>query len=88
MIKKDFTIANLLGLHARAASKFVQLTNGFFLDVELCYHDDYIDGKSIMCIISMSIPKDSVITLTVKGPDEAEAMVKLENFFTSEIINI
>lgn len=88
MIKKEFEIRNQLGLHARAASKFVQLTNGFLSEVELCYQDDYIDGKSIMCIISMSIPKDSTIVLTVKGPDEVEAMEKLELFFKEEILNV
>lgn len=88
MIKKEFEIKNQLGLHARAASKFVQITNGFLSDVELCFEDDYIDGKSIMCIISMSIPKDSKIILTVKGPDEEEAMAKLEQFFTEEILTV
>jgi phosphocarrier protein len=88
MIKKEFEIKNQLGLHARAASKFVQLTNSFLSDVELSYQEDYIDGKSIMCIISMSIPQGSKIVLTVKGPDEEEAMVKLEQFFQSEILSI
>lgn len=88
MIKKDFEIKNQLGLHARVASKFVQLTNGFLSEVELSYNEDYIDGKSIMCIISMSIPKGSIITLTVKGPDEEESMEKLEAFFNSEIMSI
>ncbi|MBN2795316.1 MAG: HPr family phosphocarrier protein [Clostridia bacterium] len=88
MIKKDFEIKNQLGLHARAASKFVQLTNSFLSEVELSYQDDFIDGKSIMCIISMSIPKDSVVTITVKGPDEEEAMIKLEHFFRTDIMNI
>lgn len=88
MIRKEFEIHNQLGLHARAASKFVQITNGFLSDVELSYQDDFIDGKSIMCIISMSIPKNSKIIITVKGPDEEEAMVKLEEFFTNEILTV
>lgn len=88
MIKKEFTIKSELGLHARVASKFVQLTNGFLSDVELCYNDDYIDGKSIMCIISMSVPKNGKITLTVKGPDEEEAVQKLEQFFSTDIMNV
>lgn len=88
MIRKDFEIKNQLGLHARAASKFVQLTNSFLSEVELSYQEDYIDGKSIMCIISMSIPKDSIVTVTVKGPDEEEAMVKLEQFFRTDIMSI
>ncbi|MCH4888970.1 HPr family phosphocarrier protein [Acidaminobacter sp. JC074] len=88
MIKKEFTIKSPLGLHARVASKFVQLTNGFLSEVELGYENDYIDGKSIMCIISMSIPKDGVITLTVKGPDEEEAVEKLEQFFNVDIMNV
>ncbi len=88
MIKKEFTIKNELGLHARVASKFVQLTNGFLSEVELCYKDDYIDGKSIMCIISMSVPKDGVISLTIKGPDEEDAVVKLDHFFNIDIMNV
>jgi len=88
MIKREFTIKNQLGLHARVASKFVQLTNSFLSEVELCYHEDYIDGKSIMCIISMSIPKEGMITLTVKGPDEEEAIEKLEQFFKTDIMNV
>lgn len=88
MIKKEFTIKSALGLHARVASKFVQLTNSFLSEVELCYENDYIDGKSIMCIISMSIPKDGVISLTIKGPDEAEALEKLEQFFAVDIMNV
>lgn len=88
MIKKEFTINSPLGLHARVASKFVQLTNSFLSEVELCYENDYIDGKSIMCIISMSIPKDGVISLTVKGPDEVEAVEKLEHFFAVDIMNV
>lgn len=88
MTKKTFIIKNELGLHARVASKFVQLTNSFLSEVELEYNGDYIDGKSIMCIISMSIPKDGEITLTVKGPDEEEAIAKLEQFFDLDIMNV
>jgi len=88
VIKKEFKIKSPLGLHARVASKFVQITNGFLSEVELEYQNDYIDGKSIMCIISMSIPKDGVIVLTVKGPDEEEAIVKLEQFFNVDIMNV
>lgn len=88
MVKKEFTVENNLGLHARAASKFVQLTNSFISEVELEYNEDFIDGKSIMCIISMGIPKSGVITITIKGPDEEDAMIKLENFLKSEILDV
>ncbi len=88
MIRKDFTVENQLGLHARAASKFVQLTNTFISEIELEHNGDYIDGKSIMCIISMGIPKNGVITITITGPDEKESMEKLEEFLKSEILNI
>ena len=88
MIKKDFVIENSLGLHARAASNFVQLTNGFISEVEIGYNDDYIDGKSIMCIISMGIPKGGIISVSIKGPDEDESMKKLEEFLKEEILNV
>lgn len=88
MIKKVFKIKNQLGLHARAASKFVQLTNGVLSDISLSYEGEKIDGKSIMCIISMGIPKDSEITITVHGPDEDETLNKLERFFNTTIMDI
>ena len=53
------------------------------------YHNgDFIDGKSIMCIISMSIPQNSEITLTIKGADEEDALQKLEQFFSIDIMNV
>lgn len=88
MTKKVFTIKNQLGLHARAASKFVQLTNRFISDVSLSYDGEVIDGKSIMCIISMGIPRDSQVTIILEGPDEEEALLKLEHFFTNVILDI
>lgn len=88
MVKKDFVVENQSGLHARAASKFVQLTNSFISEVEVGYNDDYIDGKSIMCIISMGIPNKGIITISIKGPDENEAMEKLEAFLKEEILEV
>lgn len=88
MIRKVFKIKNQLGLHARAASKFVQITNGVLSDIKLSYEDEEIDGKSIMCIISMGISKDSEITITISGPDEEETLLKLEHFFTIAILDI
>jgi len=88
MIKKTFEIKNQLGLHARAASKFVQITNAMLSDVVLSYQGEEVDGKSIMCIISMGIPKGSQVTISLNGPDEEEAMIKLEHFFTSVILDM
>lgn len=88
MIKKSFKVSNKMGLHARAASKFVQLTNRFISDIQIEYNGDQIDGKSIMCIISMGIAKDSVLNVIIVGPDEESAMNILEEFFKKDILDV
>ena len=88
MIEKSFKVSNKMGLHARVASKFVQLTNKFISDIQIEYNGDQIDGKSIMCIISMGISKDSMLKVKIVGPDEDSAMYILEEFFKNDILDV
>jgi phosphocarrier protein len=72
------TVVNPLGLHARAASKFVNLAKTFESDVRLGKEDTQADGKSIMSVMLLAAPLGSHLTLTVTGPDEEEAFAALE----------
>jgi phosphocarrier protein HPr len=74
MIKKNVTIINKLGLHARAAVKFVNLANRFSSSVRIEKRGDEIDGKSILGILTLAAVQGSEITLTISGKDEQAAL--------------
>ncbi|MFW6093410.1 MAG: HPr family phosphocarrier protein [Pseudomonadota bacterium] len=82
MPQEKLTIVNPLGLHARAASKFVNLAKGFEADVRLAKDGTEADGKSIMSVMLLAAPMGSEVELTVSGADEAEAFAALKGMIT------
>ena len=78
MQQKDLRIINKLGLHARAAAKFVTLASQFACDVQVARGTQEVNGKSIMGIMMLAASQGTIITLTTDGPDEVEAMERLE----------
>jgi phosphocarrier protein HPr len=72
------TIVNPLGIHARAASRFVNLARTFDSTVTLSRGDVEADGKSIMSVMLLAAPAGSQVTLAVDGPDESQAFAALE----------
>lgn len=77
MPQKSITIVNQLGLHARAASKFVAATKGFSSRVQLSFRDQKVDGKSIMSVMLLAAPVGSEVLLEVHGEDEELAFAEL-----------
>ena len=77
MLNKKITVKNKLGLHARAAVKFVNLANRFEASVRIEKDGAEIDGKSILGILTLAAIKGSQITLIISGKDEAEALKAL-----------
>ncbi|MDV3237743.1 MAG: HPr family phosphocarrier protein [Gammaproteobacteria bacterium] len=78
MQKKDIVIINKLGLHARAAAKFVTLASQFESAVEVARNGQKVNGKSIMGVMMLAASKGTTLTVSVDGPDEAEAMQQIE----------
>lgn len=78
MVKKKIVIINKLGLHARAAVKFMNLANRFASSVLIEKDGNEIDGKSILGILTLAAVQGSVITLKISGPDEDKALRALE----------
>ena len=68
------TIVNPLGLHARAAAKFVHVAGGFSSSVRVTRGAREIDGKSIMGLLLLSAARGSTITISADGPDETAAV--------------
>ena len=77
MIKKTVTIINKLGLHARAAAKFVNLASRFESDVCLISSERRADGKSIMGIMMLAAPQGTSVELEIDGTDEQIMMDEL-----------
>jgi phosphocarrier protein len=77
MLDRSVVIRNKLGLHARAAVKFVNLANRFGASVKIVKGGDEIDGKSILGILTLAATQGTTIRLVVSGKDEEEAMAAL-----------
>ena len=78
VVQKEIIIINKLGLHARAAAKFVTLASQFESDIKLTRGARQVNGKSIMGIMMLAAGKGSQITIIASGKDEAYAVQRLE----------
>lgn len=77
MIEKKIVIKNKLGLHARAAVKFVNLANRYSASVKIIKDSNEVDGKSILGILTLAASQGTPIKLVVNGRDETQAMKAL-----------
>ncbi len=78
MVRKEIMITNKLGMHARAAAKFVNLASNFVSEVELEKGSRKVNGKSIMGVMMLAASKGSIVTVYARGEDEEEAVRELE----------
>lgn len=78
MLDKEIIIINKLGLHARAAAKFVNLASGFSSEINISRNGRTVNGKSIMGVMMLAASCGSSIRVSVSGADEAEALQQLE----------
>lgn len=78
MIKKQLTIINKLGLHARAAAKLVSLASTFNSDIRISKQGKTVNGKSIMGVMMLAASQDTAVTISTEGEDELLAMRKIE----------
>lgn len=83
MTSRDLTIVNRLGLHARAAARFVHVAARFSAHVTVARNSRVTDGKSIMGILLLAAARGTTITVTADGPDEVAAVDALEALVTS-----
>ncbi len=78
MIRSKVKIINTLGLHARAASKFVETASRFSSQIDVIKDThNKINGKSIMGLMMLAASKGTELIVTTHGEDEQEAMKQL-----------
>ena len=77
MTTQTVTVVNQLGMHARAAAKFVHLATRFESHVRVAREAREMDGKSIMGILLLAAARGSTITISADGADERDAVAAL-----------
>ena len=75
---KNLLIINKLGLHARAAAKFVATASRFGSKIEITREDKSVNGKSIMGVMMLAASKGTTIAVSAEGDDEIQAIAAIE----------
>lgn len=78
MKELEVQIANRLGLHARAAARFVHLANRFQARITVTKGDSRVDGKSILGLLTLAARDGTVLRLTAEGDDAEQALRELQ----------
>ncbi|KFZ27518.1 MAG: Phosphocarrier protein HPr [Candidatus Izimaplasma bacterium HR2] len=73
-MQKEIILKSTVGLHAKIASKLVQLATKYSVDVKLYYNDQVVDAKSILGLMSLAIPSGENIKLVANG-EQAEIAI-------------
>ena len=76
-VTRDIEIINKLGLHARAAMKFVQTCEQFKAAVTVTRGQESVDGASILDLLMLAAGPGVTITITASGPEAAAAVEAL-----------
>ena len=76
--RRSVTIINKLGLHARAAAKFVTLAARFDSEIRLFKDGRQVNGKSIMGVMMLAAARGSTLDIEAEGEDAREALNELE----------
>ena len=84
MIERDIEIRNKLGLHARAAAKFVHTAARFKADIKVRKGDEEVDGKSILGILLLAAGRGSTVRVRADGVDERDALDAVEKLIEAK----
>ena len=77
MIRQEVVICNTLGLHARAAARFVQVASRFKSRIQLSHGGRTADGKSILGLLALIGAQGTRLAISADGSDEQEALLSL-----------
>ncbi len=77
MTSRSVIVTNPLGMHARAAARFVHLATRFESRVRVSRQGREMDGKSIMGILLLAAARGCTLTISADGRDELDAVAAL-----------
>ncbi len=79
MTSRSVAVVNQLGMHARAAAKFVHLAAKYQSHIRVARDTREMDGKSIMGLLLLAAARGTTIRISAEGGDEVEAVAALAN---------
>ncbi|MBI9102880.1 MAG: HPr family phosphocarrier protein [Spirochaetales bacterium] len=65
---KEILVVNSKGLHARPATVFAETASRHDGDVKISYGGKAVNGKSLIALMSLAVPRDGKVTVSVEGP--------------------
>ena len=77
MTTQTATVVNALGLHARAAARFVKLAALFRSQIKVTRGSRTTDGKSILGLLLLAAARGSQLAISAEGADETDALAAL-----------
>lgn len=80
-VRKEMTVINKLGIHARPAALFVKVAGKFECHIEVEKDGEIINGKSIMGLMMLAAGQGSKLTILAEGRDAEAALKALEELF-------
>jgi phosphocarrier protein HPr len=81
--ERDVQVRNRLGMHARAAVRFVQIANGYRSEVKVVKDGQEANGKSIMGLLTLVAAHGVVMKLVCEGEDADQAVTALADLVAS-----
>ncbi len=85
MVSKEVVVQNMVGLHARPATFFIQKSNEFKSSIWVEKNGRRMNAKSLLGVLSLGITKGTQITVIADGADEEEAVNALTALIGSDV---
>jgi phosphocarrier protein HPr len=83
VLTREVTLTNMLGLHARAAARLVQMASRFQSKITLSKDGRTVDAKSILGVLMLAGAPGERLLLSAEGPDAEEAVEALSGLIRS-----
>ncbi len=82
-VQGEFTVKSELGLHARPAGRFVALAGQFRSEVFVARGEDWVNGKSVLSLLSLAAARGTRVIVRAEGEDAEEAVAALGRLLES-----
>ncbi len=84
MQEKEVVVLNRAGIHARPATRIVEIANSFKSEIFISREQSKINAKSIMGILTLGASYKSHLIISAEGEDESEAVDRLVKLFENK----
>lgn len=81
----EYTITDEVGIHARPAGLLVKEAKSYESVIKVVKDGKSAEAKKLMALMGLGVKKGDTVTVSVEGPDEDTAAVKMEEFFKNNL---